>query len=212
MGNRSRADVRRSIHKRIRKKISGTTERPRLAVYRSSNHIYAQVIDDMTGKTLVSASSVEKDFRGAPGGNIKAAEVIGKAIAERAIGAGISEVVYDRGGYIYHGRVKALLDATRSAGLNKNESSGIEKPAKKKKDADAKEEAPAEKPAKEKASSDKTAEKSAEEPKKAAPKKKADKGKDGGKEKDAGTKKQASKKDEKDAEVDSANDSEDSNE
>ena len=123
MGTRSRADIRRSIHGRIRKKIKGTSDRPRLTVYRSTNHIYAQVVDDVSGKTLVSASTVEKDFRSTPGGNVKAAELIGKAIAERAIGAGISNVVYDRGGFIYHGRVKALLDATRAAGLNQDGSS-----------------------------------------------------------------------------------------
>jgi large subunit ribosomal protein L18 len=119
MGIRSRADIRRSIHGRIRKKISGTSERPRLAVYRSTKHIYAQIIDDVSGTTLVSASSVEKDLKTGGGANIKAAELIGKAIAERAIKAGINEVVFDRGGFIYHGRVKALLDATRVAGLNK---------------------------------------------------------------------------------------------
>jgi large subunit ribosomal protein L18 len=151
MGIRSRADVRRSIHGRIRKKVSGTTERPRLAVYRSTKHIYAQVIDDVTGKTLVSASSVEKDLKGSGGSNIKAAEVIGKAIAERAQKAGITVVVYDRGGFIYHGRVKALLDATRAAGLNPNEEGDSkEKPSGKKAKA-AKAEAPAKKaPAKKK--------------------------------------------------------------
>ena len=117
MGNRSRADIRRSVHKRIRKKVSGTAERPRLAVFRSAKHIYAQVIDDVNGKTIVSASSVEKDF-GETGGNASGAAAVGKALAEKAKGAGVSEVVYDRGGFIYHGRVKALIDATREAGLN----------------------------------------------------------------------------------------------
>lgn len=121
MATNSRADIRRAVHKRIRKKVSGTTERPRLAIFRSLNHIYAQVIDDTNGKTLASASTVEKDLKGGTGGNIEAAERVGKAVAERAIKAGISTVVFDRGGYRYHGRVKALTDAARGAGLNKNE-------------------------------------------------------------------------------------------
>ncbi len=118
---KSRAEIRRGIHSRIRKKVSGTGERPRLAVFRSLNHIYAQVIDDEGGKTLVSASTVEKDLKGKTGGNVEAAQKIGKVIAERALAAGVSTVVFDRGGYLYHGRVKALLDATREAGLNKSE-------------------------------------------------------------------------------------------
>ena len=122
MASKSRADIRRGVHSRIRKKVSGTQERPRLAVYRSLNHIYAQVIDDTSGRTLAAASTTEKDLRGATGGNIEAAQRIGRAIAERAISAGVASVVFDRGGYVYHGRVKALLDATREAGLNKNES------------------------------------------------------------------------------------------
>jgi large subunit ribosomal protein L18 len=121
MASKSRADIRRAVHTRIRKKVSGTTERPRLAVFRSVNHIYVQVIDDENGKTLVSASTTEKALKSSTGGNIEAAVTIGKAVAERALAAGISNVVYDRGGYVYHGRVKALLDATREAGLNKNE-------------------------------------------------------------------------------------------
>jgi large subunit ribosomal protein L18 len=121
MAQKSRADIRRGVHSRIRKKVRGTAERPRLAVYRSLNHIYAQVIDDVAGKTLATASTAEKAFSGS-GGNVAAAQAIGKTIAERALKAGVSNVVYDRGGYVYHGRVKALLDATRSAGLNKNES------------------------------------------------------------------------------------------
>ena len=121
MAQNSRANIRRAVHGRIRKKVSGTTARPRLAVYRSLNHIYAQVIDDQQGKTLATASTTEKDLAGSTGGNIEAAQRIGKAIAERAIAAGISSVVYDRGGYVYHGRVKALIDASREAGLNKNE-------------------------------------------------------------------------------------------
>ena len=121
MASKSRAEIRRGVHSRIRKKVQGTQERPRLAVYRSLNHIYAQVIDDASGKTLAAASTTEKDLRGTTGGNIEAAQNIGRAIAERTIAAGIENVVFDRGGYVYHGRVKALLDATREAGLNKNE-------------------------------------------------------------------------------------------
>ncbi len=121
MANRKRAEVRSAVHKRIRRKVQGTTERPRLAVYRSLNHIYAQIIDDEQGRTLVSASTTEKDLRGATGGNLEAAERVGRAIAERAVGLGIESVVFDRGGYLYHGRVKALTDAAREAGLNKTE-------------------------------------------------------------------------------------------
>jgi large subunit ribosomal protein L18 len=121
MAQKNRADIRRGVHTRIRKKVSGTAVRPRLAVFRSLNHIYAQVIDDVNGKTLASASTTEKDLKSKTGGNIEAAQKIGKAVAERAIAAGVSSVVFDRGGYLYHGRVKALLDATRVAGLNKNE-------------------------------------------------------------------------------------------
>lgn len=121
MAQNSRADIRRAVHSRIRKKVRGTTERPRLAVYRSLNHIYAQVIDDEQGKTLATASTTEKDLAGGTGGNIEAARRIGQTIAERAIAAGINSVVYDRGGYVYHGRVKALIDASREAGLNKSE-------------------------------------------------------------------------------------------
>ena len=121
MSNTSRAVVRTAIHKRIRRKVRGSTERPRLAVYRSLNHIYAQVIDDLQGQTIVSASTTEKDLRGASGGNVDAARRVGQAIAERAIAKGIEQVVFDRGGYLYHGRIKALTDAARAAGLNKNE-------------------------------------------------------------------------------------------
>lgn len=121
MAQNTRANIRRAVHGRIRKKVSGTTARPRLAVYRSLNHIYAQVIDDEQGTTLATASTTEKALAGSTGGNVEAAQRIGKAIAERAIAAGISTVVFDRGGYVYHGRVKALIDASREAGLNKNE-------------------------------------------------------------------------------------------
>jgi large subunit ribosomal protein L18 len=101
--------------------VSGSNQRPRLAIYRSLNHIYAQVIDDLSGRTLVSASTTEKDLRGGTGGNLDAARRVGKAVAERALAKGIEAVVFDRGGYLYHGRVKALAEAARLAGLNKNE-------------------------------------------------------------------------------------------
>ena len=122
MGQKSRADIREGVHRRIRRKVQGSAERPRLAVFRSLNHIYAQVIDDRSGRTLATASTTEKSLAGKTGGNIEAAISVGKAIAERAQQAGISTVVFDRGGYVYHGRVKALLDASREAGLNKVES------------------------------------------------------------------------------------------
>jgi large subunit ribosomal protein L18 len=121
MANRNRAAVRNAVHSRIRRKVRGTTERPRLAVYRSLNHIYAQVIDDQKSQTLASASTTEKGLGVAKGGNIDAAKRVGQAIAERALAAGIESVVFDRGGYLYHGRVRALTDAARAAGLNKNE-------------------------------------------------------------------------------------------
>ena len=105
-------------HDRIRKKLQGTAERPRLNVYRSLNHIYEQVIDDLSGKTLVSASTAEgKKEERRSGGNVASAKQVGKAIAERAKAKGVTKVVFDRGGYIYHGRVKALADAAREAGL-----------------------------------------------------------------------------------------------
>ena len=126
MAQKSRADIRQGVHSRIRKKIRGTAERPRLAVFRSLNHIYAQVIDDVNGKTLATASTTEKALGLKSGGNVDAAKSIGTAIAERAQKAGISNVVFDRGGYVYHGRVKALLDATREGGLNKNETAAKE--------------------------------------------------------------------------------------
>ena len=103
-------------HKRVRAKISGTASRPRLAVYRSNAHICAQVIDDVAGVTLVSASTHEKDFQG-NGGNKVAARAIGKLLAERANAKGITEVVFDRGGYLYHGRVSELADGAREGGL-----------------------------------------------------------------------------------------------
>jgi len=111
----NRDEVRRRIHIRIRKKLAGTAERPRLAVFRSIKHIYAQVIDDRTGTTLASASSAEKGAGN--GGNVAGAQAIGKLVAERAKEKGISTVVFDRGGFLYHGRIKALADAAREAGL-----------------------------------------------------------------------------------------------
>ena len=112
--------VRSRVHKRIRSRMLGTKERPRLNVYRSLNHIYVQVVDDMDGKTLVQASTNEKKEKGAKkatGGNVASAKAIGKLIAERAKAKGIDKVIFDRGGYLYHGRIKALADAAREAGL-----------------------------------------------------------------------------------------------
>jgi len=119
---KTKDDRRERIHLRQRKRIAGTVERPRLSVYRSAVHIYAQIIDDLSGKTLASASSndpklkgvFEKDVRG---GNLKGAEAIGKVIAERSIEKGITRVVFDRGGFLYHGRIRAVADAARKAGL-----------------------------------------------------------------------------------------------
>jgi len=109
---------RRHVHERIRKKLLGTAERPRLNVYRSLNHIYVQIIDDLKGATIVSANSAEgKKGERPTGGNVASAKEVGKAIAERAKAKGVTKVVFDRGGYIYHGRVKALADAAREAGL-----------------------------------------------------------------------------------------------
>jgi large subunit ribosomal protein L18 len=112
---RKRNAIRQRVHTRIRRKMAGTTERPRLNVYRSLNHIYAQVIDDAKGVTVVSASTVAAKAK--TGGNVAAAKEIGKQIAERAKEKGITKVVFDRGGYLYHGRIKALADAAREAGL-----------------------------------------------------------------------------------------------
>lgn len=115
--NRNKSRLRR--HLRVRKKIVGSAERPRLNVFRSGKHIYAQIIDDLKGVTLVSASTVDKQLRGeiTNGGNVEAARKVGEAIAKRAQQNGITKVVFDRGGYLYHGRVKALADAAREAGL-----------------------------------------------------------------------------------------------
>ena len=109
--------IRRRKHIRVRKNVSGTTERPRLCVYRSNSHIYAQVIDDTTGTTLAAASSLDKDVKTENGSNIEAAKEVGKLIASRAQDKKITEVVFDRGGYVYHGRVAALAEAAREAGL-----------------------------------------------------------------------------------------------
>ena len=118
----TKADRRERIHLRQRKRITGTGERPRLSVFRSVSHIYAQVIDDLTGKTIVAASSADPRLKGSfakevRGGNLKGAEAIGKAIAERSIEKGIKRVVFDRGGFLYHGRIRAVADAARKAGL-----------------------------------------------------------------------------------------------
>jgi large subunit ribosomal protein L18 len=130
---RSRNEIRQRVHKRIREKMLGTSERPRLNIYRSLNHIYAQVIDDIRGVTVVSASSLEgakteggkakekseggKGKAGKTGGNVSTARDVGRIIAERAKQKGVQKVVFDRGGYLYHGRIKALADAAREAGL-----------------------------------------------------------------------------------------------
>lgn len=113
-GDKNKARLKR--HLRVRKKIQGTTERPRLNIFRSSKHIYAQIIDDVKGVTLVSASTVEKELEG-NGGNVDAARKVGELIAQRAKEQGVVQVVFDRGGYLYHGRVQALADAAREAGL-----------------------------------------------------------------------------------------------
>jgi large subunit ribosomal protein L18 len=116
MARDSKNEIRLRIHKRIRNKLAGTESRPRLAVFRSLNHIYAQLIDDEQGRTVVAAATTEKDLRGR-GGNLEGAKLIGKTVAERAKDKGITKVVFDRGGYLYHGRVKALAEAARQAGL-----------------------------------------------------------------------------------------------
>jgi large subunit ribosomal protein L18 len=117
--NISKDTIRRRIHDRLRQRMTGSAERPRLNVYRSLNHIYAQLIDDGSGATLVSASTVQGRKKGEKrtGGNVASAKEVGKLIAERAKEKGIKKVVFDRGGYLYHGRIKALADAAREAGL-----------------------------------------------------------------------------------------------
>ena len=115
----SKDEARRRVHIRIRTQLSGRTQMPRLSVYRSLNHIYAQIVDDTRGQTLVSASTRDKEVRTTlkTGGNVAAAKVVGQALAKRAAAVGVTRVVFDRGGYAYHGRVKALADAAREAGL-----------------------------------------------------------------------------------------------
>jgi len=116
-GNRN--EIRKKRHLRIRKNIAGTTERPRLSVFRSSKHIYAQIIDDVNGNTIVSASTVDKELRDkvTNGANIEAAKLVGELVAKRAVEKGIKSVVFDRSGYLYHGRIKALAESAREAGL-----------------------------------------------------------------------------------------------
>ncbi|MCR5615295.1 MAG: 50S ribosomal protein L18 [Saccharofermentans sp.] len=120
IGKIDKNKIRKRKHVRVRKKISGTADCPRLCVYRSNSHIYAQIIDDEAGTTLVSASSLDKDIKGeiSNGSNIEAASAVGKLVAERAAAKEIKDVVFDRGGYLYHGRVQALAEAAREAGLN----------------------------------------------------------------------------------------------
>ena len=115
VSKKSRSEIRRKKHLKLRNRFSGTTQRPRLAVFRSNNHMYAQIIDDTKGVTLVSASSVDMKLEN--GSNIEAAAAVGAEIAKRALAKNIDVVVFDRGGYIYHGRVKALAEAAREAGL-----------------------------------------------------------------------------------------------
>ena len=120
MAKASRNDRRLKRHERVRKNVFGTPEKPRLCVYRSNKNISAQIIDDVNGNTLVAASSLDKELKGeiAYGGNKDAAKAVGKAIGERAVAKGIKEVAFDRGGYLYHGRVKELADGAREAGLD----------------------------------------------------------------------------------------------
>ena len=119
VSKKSRSEVRVNKHRKLRNRFSGTAERPRLAVFRSNNHMYAQIIDDTVGNTLVSASTVEKDVKAEleKTNNVDAAAYLGTVIAKRAIEAGITTVVFDRGGFIYQGKIKALADAAREAGL-----------------------------------------------------------------------------------------------
>ena len=114
----NRNEVRKARHARVRNKVTGSNETPRLNVFRSNSNIFAQIIDDAKGETLVSASSIDKELKLENGGNVEAARKVGKLIAERAKKAKISDVVFDRGGYLYHGRVKALAEAARENGLN----------------------------------------------------------------------------------------------
>jgi len=123
MATINKNEARQKRHTRVRKRVQGTPERPRLNVYRSTNNIYVQVIDDLAGKTLVSASSLDASLKGdksakGAGGNVEAAKTVGALVAERAKAAGVTKVVFDRGGYLYHGRIQALADAARENGLD----------------------------------------------------------------------------------------------
>lgn len=113
----NRREIRTNIHRRIRSQVTGTAVRPRLAIFRSTKHIYAQIIDDVSGRTVASASTRASEFKGVYGGNVEAAKKIGSLVASRAKEAGVELVVFDRGGHRYHGRVKALADAAREGGL-----------------------------------------------------------------------------------------------
>ena len=119
VSKKSRTEVRENKHRKLRNRFSGTTERPRLAVFRSNNHMYAQIIDDTVGKTLVSASTLDKDVKAEleKTNNVEAATVVGTVVAKKALEKGITTVVYDRGGFVYEGKVKALAEAAREAGL-----------------------------------------------------------------------------------------------
>jgi large subunit ribosomal protein L18 len=117
MSAKQKALARQRRHRRVRKRVRGTAERPRLAVFRSNRHLTAQVIDDVAGRTLAAASTVEPDLRAGPTGNKQAAATVGRLVAERARAAGVERVVFDRGGFLYHGRVAAVADAAREAGL-----------------------------------------------------------------------------------------------
>ena len=120
VSKKSRSEVRVNKHRKLRNRFSGTAERPRLAVFRSNNHMYAQIIDDTVGNTLVSASTLQKDVKAEleKTNNVEAAAYLGTVSAKKAIEKGITSVVFDRGGFIYHGKIKALADAAREAGLN----------------------------------------------------------------------------------------------
>ena len=120
VSKKSRSEVRVNKHRKLRNRFGGTAERPRLAVFRSNNHMYAQIIDDTVGNTLVSASTLQKDVKAEleKTNNVEAAAYLGTVIAKKAIEKGITSVVFDRGGFIYHGKIKALADAAREAGLN----------------------------------------------------------------------------------------------
>ncbi len=117
MGKLTKEEARARRHMRIRRKVIGTAERPRLNIFRSSRHIYAQVVDDTQGRTLLSASSLDPELDLKVGGNVEAAKAVGALLGKRALAGGVTKVVFDRGGYLYHGRVKALADAAREAGL-----------------------------------------------------------------------------------------------